>query len=330
MQFAEQVFADRGGVLDEPVALHHVEHGDGRRAGEVVAAEGRAQQPGARLEMGRDQHAADREAVAHAFGRGDQVGADAGCLVGEEATRASVARLYLVEDKLRAGFARRRAQSAQEVVRGAVDAGHALNAFDDDGCELARGEFRARGSEVVQRHEFHVGRAVEGGRNRGVVRRGDGARGAAVERLGKGQHLRAAGVERSQFQGVLVRLGSRVAEEEAVIVVARCAAQFFGQGGLERVLDRVGIEPQPCGLLREGPYIVGLRMADRDDGMAAVEVEVFGACRVVDEAALAPDGLYGIERIYVEKFHFYNFCIIAPFGGKRVPKTIRVSFPVGR
>jgi len=71
-------------------------------------------------------------------------------------------------------------------------------------------------------------------------------------------------------------------------------------------------------------------MADRDDGMAAVEVEVFGACRVVDEAAFAPDGLYGIERIYVEKFHFYNFFIIALFGGKRVPKTICVSFPAGR
>ena len=280
--------------------------------------------------MGRDQHAADREAVAHAFGRGDQVRADAGSLVGEEATRASVARLYFVEDKLRAGFARRRAQFAQEVVRGAVDAGDALDALDDDGGELTRGEFRARGSDVVQRYEFHVGRAVEGGRDRGVVRRGDGARGAAVERLGKGQHLRAAGVERSQFQGVLVRLRSRIAEEEAVIVVARCAAQFFGQGGLERVLDRVGIESQPCGLLREGPYVVGLRMADRDDGMAAVEVEVFGACRVVDEAAFAPDGLYGIERIYVEKFHFYNFFIIALFGGKRVPKTICVSFPAGR
>ena len=244
--------------------------------------------------MGRDQHAADREAVAHAFGRGDQVGADAGCLVGEEVSRASVARLYLVEDKLRAGFGRRLAQSAQEIVRGTVDAGHALDAFDDDGCELACGEFRARGSEVVQRYEFHVGRAVEGGADRGVVRCGDGACGTAVECLGKGQHLRAAGVERGQFQGVLIRLRSRVAEEEAVIVIARCAAQLFGQRGLERVFDRVGIEPQPCGLLGDCPYVVGLGMADRDDGMSAVEVEVFGACRVVDQAAFAPDGLYGI------------------------------------
>ena len=252
--------------------------------------------PGRASKWGRDQHAADREAVAHAFGRGDQVRADAGSLVGEEATRASVARLYFVEDKLRAGFARRRAQFAQEVVRGAVDAGDALDALDDDGGELTRGEFRARGSDVVQRYEFHVGRAVEGGRDRGVVRRGDGARGAAVERAWKrpAPSCGRCGTEAS-FRGVLVRLRSRVAEEEAVIVVARCAAQFFGQGGLERVLDRVGIESQPCGLLREGPYVVGLRMADRDDGMAAVEVEVFGACRVVDEAAFAPDGLYGIR-----------------------------------
>ena len=71
--------------------------------------------------MGRYEHAADRESVGHAFGRGDQVGADAGCLVGEEAARAAVSRLDFVEHQLRPGLGRRGAHGAQRLVRRAVE-----------------------------------------------------------------------------------------------------------------------------------------------------------------------------------------------------------------
>ena len=51
--------------------------------------------------------------------------------------------------------------------------------------------------EVVQRGEFHVGRPVERRTDGGVVRRGDGARRAAVEGFGEGQHFGAARLERT-------------------------------------------------------------------------------------------------------------------------------------
>jgi len=40
-----------------------------------------------------------------------------------------------------------------------------------------------------------------------------------------------------------------------------------------------------------------------DDGMAAIEVQILGALGIVNVAALAAHGLYGIEGIYVEEIH---------------------------
>ena len=83
----------------------------------------------------------------------------------------------------------RLAQRAKESLLGAADARHALNAFDDHGGELARGELALDRPDVVQRHELHVGRGVEGRADRGIVGHLDGARRTAVESSAEGQHL---------------------------------------------------------------------------------------------------------------------------------------------
>ena len=44
-------------------------------------------------------------------------------------------------------------------------------------------------------------------------------------------------------------------------------------------------------------------MADRDYGMASIEVKIFGASSIVYVVTLAAHGLYGIEGIYVEEIH---------------------------
>ena len=157
--------------------------------------------------------------------------------------------------------------------------------------------------EVVQRHEFDVRRAVERGADRRVVRRRDGARRTAVESFAEGQDLRAPRLERGQLQGVLVGFGARVAEEKPVVVAARQPSEAVGQPLLERVLHRIGVEAQPGDLPLYGVDVVRMGVADRDHGVPAVEIEVLGAGRVVDEAASAPDRFDRIERIYVEQFH---------------------------
>ena len=123
---------------------------------------------------------------------------------------------------------------------------------------LPRGEFLANRLKVVQRDELHVRCAVERSRDRGVVRGGHGPRRAAMEGLAHGQHFGAARVERGELQGILVGLGPRVAEEKAVVVVTRDAAQSLRQLHLKRILDRVGVESETCDLLLHGPHVVGL------------------------------------------------------------------------
>jgi hypothetical protein len=44
-------------------------------------------------------------------------------------------------------------------------------------------------------------------------------------------------------------------------------------------------------------------VADRDDGVASVEVEILRAVGRIDTIAYAAHGLQRIERIDIEKFH---------------------------
>jgi len=114
-------------------------------------------------------------------------------------------------------------------------------------------------------------------------------------------------VERGELECVLIGFGPRVAEEEAVVGIARYASQLLGQTGLERVFHRIGVEAQTRDLLRDGPHVVRVGMADRDHGVSAVEVEVLRAGRIIDETAPAAYRFDGVEGIYVEKFHVFPF-----------------------
>ncbi len=85
------------------VVLIDVEHRAGDRAGERIAAVGRAvhaDRERAR-DLGRGQHRADREAAAQALGAGQDVGHDALLHVREQRAGAAHAALDLVEDQQR-------------------------------------------------------------------------------------------------------------------------------------------------------------------------------------------------------------------------------------
>ena len=128
--------------------------------------------------------------------------------MGEETARAAIAALNFVQDEQSAGFGAQLAEAAQEVVVDHTDAGHALDALDDDGGEAARVQERGGGFEVVERSELHMVGAVEGGAYGGIVRGGHGSGRAAVESAVKGQDGGAAGGKRGQLHGVLVGLGA--------------------------------------------------------------------------------------------------------------------------
>ena len=136
-QFVQQIRAHAGGVVDEVLLLDDVEHGQRGGAGQVVAAEGGAQLSVHGGEHRADEHTAHGEAVTDALGHGDEVGADALVLVGEELAGTSVAALNLVEDEHRVVAGAGLACGVHELVGGQLDASHALYALDDDGADVA-------------------------------------------------------------------------------------------------------------------------------------------------------------------------------------------------
>ena len=80
---------------------------------------------------------------------------------------------------------------------------------------------------------------------------------------------------------------------------------FLGQPLLERILHRVGVEPEAGDLLRDRAHVVRMGVSDGDHGVSAVEVEVLGPGGVVNEAAPAAHRLHRIEWIYIEEFHLF-------------------------
>ena len=302
-QLLQQVLAHTGGVLHEVFALHHVEHGEGGGTAQVVAAERRAQLTVGGGELRADEHSAHREAIGDTFCHGDEVGADAGVLVGKEPSAASVTRLDLVEDEEGAGLVAQAAQALQEGGVGDTDAAHALDALDDDGTHVSLLQLGAGALKVVQLEEGHMPVGVDGGDDGGVLRRFHGERGPSVERLGEGHHARPSVVERGELECILVGLRSGIDEEEAVVFVAGRLAESLGKLALQQVDDGVGVETQHARLAAHCLHIVRVGVTDGDDGMAAVEVQVLRAPVVPDTAALALDDVDVKQGIYVEQIH---------------------------
>jgi hypothetical protein len=106
-----------------------------------------------------------------------------------------------------------------------------------------------------------------------------------VEGAVKGEDLAASGVERGEFHGVFVCLGSGVAEKEGIVIVAGDASQSVGEFLLEGVLHGVRIEAQTAYLVGNGRHIEWMGVAHGDHGVASVEVEIFRAVGCIDMAA---------------------------------------------
>ena len=224
-------------------------------------------------------------------------------LVGKELAAAAVSALDLVEDEDSAVGCTFFSQCLQECRVGHPDAAHALDAFDDDGADIALAQFGTHGFHVVQGQVGHVLVGIDGGDDFRIVRHLHGQGGASVEGFVEADEARPSVVEGGQLQRVLVGFGAAVDEEQLVVVVAARLAQAFGQLLLQLVDDRVGVEAQGGHLFADHLHVVRVGMADGDDGMAAIEVEVFSALFVPYVAAFAPHDVDVEQGIYVKEFH---------------------------
>ena len=121
------------------------------------------------------------------------------------------------------------------------------------------------------------------------------------------EHSGASVGERSQLQRVLIGLGSAIDEEQLVVVVAADAPEPFSQFHLQFVLHGVAIEPQQVGLFRQFFDIMRVAVADRDNGVATIEVEILLPFVVPHVAALALHDVHVEERINIKQFHVVFF-----------------------
>ena len=114
------------------------------------------------------------------------------------------------------------------------------------------------------------------------------------------QHAGAAVGKRSELQRILVRLGTTVDEEQLVVVITADFTQSLGQLLLQLVNHRVRVEPNLIELLRHLLYVVRMRMSDGDDGMTAIEVQIFLALVVPYVATLSLHNVHVEQGINIE------------------------------
>jgi hypothetical protein len=82
-------------------------------------------------------------------------------------------------------------------------------------------------------------------------------------------------VERRYLEGIFIGLGSAVAEEKRIVVIAAELAELCGELLLKRVLHSVRIETERCRLLLHLLHIMRMTMTYGYDGVAAVKVGIY-------------------------------------------------------
>ena len=140
-QLLNQVCTYGIGVIHEILFLEYIKYGEGSCTSQMIASKGRSQLPVDGLEFRGNQHGSHGETVGDALGHGDDVWTDTEPLVGEELATSSVATLYLVTDKDRAILLTGSSQTLCKLLRGEFDTAHTLDAFQDDGTDIALRQF---------------------------------------------------------------------------------------------------------------------------------------------------------------------------------------------
>ena len=266
-----------------PVFLDGVDDGDADGAGQRAAAKGgavHAGMHGARNLFGA-QHRSERKAAGEWLGERGHVGLDAVVLIGAPLAGAAHAGLNLIDDQQRAGGTGQRAGFGEELLRQRTNAAFALDGFDENGADFI-GEFGAQIGDVVEADELNAGNdGAEWLAILGLVGRGHGAEGAAVEALLEGKKLRAdvrafaaqqAGIGARQLERALPGFGAGVGEEDAVEAGALGEAQR--QFRLALVIEEVRRVDERAALARNRVLDRRMVIAERVDADAAEQVEI--------------------------------------------------------
>ena len=251
----------------------------------------------------RDHRGPDGEPVAQRFRRGEDVRVcgSGEALVRPQLPRARESALDLVVDEHGADFVAAVPQGLEEGGRGHVDPAFALDGLDDHPAGFFGDEVPEAGFVVVGAVDEAGDHGAEGFLVFGVRRRGQAAHGPPVEgiveaddlvlRPGRLPHLADLPGE---LDGGFVGLGAGVADEDLGRVGhGACGARLLDhelrEGAGPGVVVQVGSVDQRPRLLPDQFRHLGVAVAQRVDGDARGEVEVFPVLDVPEVAAFASD-----------------------------------------
>ena len=165
----------------------------------MVSSKGGSELSVGGLKLGRDEYATHGEAVANAFGYGNDVGTDAQPLVGKKLSATSVSALYLIANECGSVFPAGCQQPLGKFGSGKVNASHALNTFDDAGTHVTLCQFGFPCSQVVEWKIGGVLVGVDRSDNLGIVGGFHCQRRSAMESFLGRQNAGAPIMERSQL-----------------------------------------------------------------------------------------------------------------------------------
>ena len=211
-------------ILYQVLFLKDIEHGERCSTCKVVATEGCAKLTIYRLKLRRYQYATHRETVADALSYGNHIRTNAEPLVSEELTATAIATLYLVADEHGTILLASSLQTLCKLWSNHVATTYALNGFDDTSANIALSKFLLPSLKVVDRKIGDMTISVDRSDNLRIVRYLNGKRSTTMEGFLYREHASSAVGERSQLQCILVSFGTRVDEEELIVVVATCFA----------------------------------------------------------------------------------------------------------
>ena len=267
-------------ILKEARCRHLVKDDLGHRHGQRIASKGRTVRSGCHGVANRVacDDRANRKPTAKTLCHGDDIGLDAGCLIGEQRAGAANAGLYLVGDDKRAEFIGRLADTAKIVIMRVTGTTLALHRLDHHRRDM----IAKRGAKLVQIAEGNMVEPVWHRTETRAIRRlvggGKHAKCPSVKRAGGAQDGGALGLAAliggaaRHLDGGFIRLGAGIAEID-LVQPGQCG-QFFSHTFLAWNAIEVRGVPQLSGLITQRGNQRRMRMTKRVHGNATCTVEI--------------------------------------------------------
>ena len=154
----------------------------------------------------------------------------------EELSATAIAALDFIANQDGAVFLTGSSQSLGKFCGSHLDAAHALDAFQDDGTHITFRQFSLPGGKVIHRQISNVVVGIDGRNNLRIVGHLNGKTCSSVESLFGREHAGTSVRKRSEFQRILVCLGSAIDQKQLIVVIAADTAQTLCQLHLQVVL----------------------------------------------------------------------------------------------